>query len=200
MGSRPEFMASRTPISDGLAADLQALGSILGSHLRGLDAHLGRQQQRLVRREQQLLQDSLALQPAIAVELQSLSLEQLKALCRQHKLKGWSKLRRERLIDFLKVSLPLGQGADGGPGSGGAPGTQAGATNQDGALNQGGSFNQEGSFNQPDALNHPDGLIHPAARTGEQAGRIERLLLLVLEQLQVPAPLIEQAWHGPPTP
>jgi hypothetical protein len=163
MNSKPDLPSSRTPISDGLASDLQALGSILGSHLRGLDEHLGRQQKRLVLREERLLQDSLDLLPAAAVDLESLSKEKLKALCRQHKLTGWSKLRRESLIDLLTRSLvqPPGESLplDSPPG---AP-----------SPSPSGSFSYKG------------------------ASRSERLLLLLLDHLQVPAQRIEQAWQGP---
>jgi len=162
MNSKPDFKSPRTPISDGLASDLQALGSILGSHLRGLDEHLGRQQQRLVLREERLLQDSLDLLPAAAVDLESLSKEELKALCRQHKLTGWSKLRRESLIDFLTRSLVQ------------PPGESPQLDSQSGDSTQSGSISYKG------------------------ASRSERLLLLLLDHLQVPAQQIEQAWQGPP--
>jgi hypothetical protein len=163
MNSKPDFKSPRTPISDGLASDLQALGSILGSHLRGLDEHLGRQQQRLVLREERLLQDRLDLLPAAAVDLESLSKEELKTLCRQHKLTGWSKLRRESLIDLLTRSLvqPLGDSLP--------------LDSQSGSPPPSGSFSHEG------------------------ASRSERLLLLLLDHLQVPAQRIEQAWQGPPS-
>ena len=44
-----------TPISDSLGADLQALGGILASHTRGLDAYLNRQAQRIDQRHHNLL-------------------------------------------------------------------------------------------------------------------------------------------------
>lgn len=106
---------SRTPISDGLACDLQALGSLLGSHMRGLDEHLGRQHERLTLREDQLIADSRELLPAAALELEHLSKEQLQGLCRQHKLKGWSKLRRDPLLAFVAAALTQDSGQS--PGS-----------------------------------------------------------------------------------
>ncbi|MCP9884257.1 hypothetical protein KBY97_03815 [Synechococcus sp. ATX 2A4] len=102
---------SSTPISDGLASDLQALGSLLGSHMRGLDEHLGRQHERLALREHQLLEESRELLPPAAVNLEALSKEELQALCRQHKLKGWSKLRRGPLIVFVESALFPSQAA-----------------------------------------------------------------------------------------
>jgi hypothetical protein len=161
MNSKPDSMQSRTPISDGLASDLQVLGSILGSHLRGLDEHLGRQQQRLILREERILQESCDLLPAAALDLESLSKEQLRDLCRQQKLKGWSKLRRELLIALLKQFFDQPQGESPSP----APLADA--------TTQGGSFNRD------------------------EASRMERLLLLLLDHLQVSPLLIEDAWRGP---
>ena len=162
MSSNPDPPPSRTPISDGLASDLQALGSLLGSHLRGLDEHLGRQQQRLVLREERLLNESLGLLPAAALDLESLSKEELKALCRQHKLKGWSKLRRQALIALLGRSLVPPPRESPQPDS------------------------RPGAPTQASAFSHPG------------ASRSERLLLLLLDHLDVPRPLIEQAWQGTP--
>lgn len=105
MTRRADPSPSRTPISDGLASDLQALGSLLGSHMRGLDEHLGRQHERLSLREDQLIEESRELLPPVALELDHLSKEQLQGLCRQHKLRGWSKLRRDPLRVFVAAAL-----------------------------------------------------------------------------------------------
>ncbi|MCX5944352.1 MAG: hypothetical protein NTZ53_03390 [Cyanobacteria bacterium] len=161
MSSNPELSSSRTPISDGLASDLQALGSILGSHMRGLDEHLGRQQQRLVLREERLIQDSCELLPAAAVDLESLSKEALRDLCRQHKLTGWSRLRRDLLIDLLKKSI---------------------ATDPE---------------DSPERELLTNATSQPGSVRREAASRSERLLLLLLDHLQVPPLLIEDAWQGP---
>ncbi|MCX5931492.1 MAG: hypothetical protein NTW83_06600 [Cyanobacteria bacterium] len=105
MTRKADPSTSRTPISDGLASDLQALGSLLGSHMRGLDEHLGRQHERLSLREDQLIEESRELLPPAPLELDHLSKEQLQGLCRQHKLKGWSKLRRDPLLAFVAAAL-----------------------------------------------------------------------------------------------
>lgn len=115
MTRKADPTSSRTPVSDGLASDLQALGSLLGSHMRGLDEHLGRQHQRLSVREQQLLQESRELLLPAAVDLEALSKEELQNLCRQHRLKGWSKLRRDRLIAFLTTALAQAPADSSGP-------------------------------------------------------------------------------------
>ena len=75
--------------------------------------------------------------------------------------KGWSKLRRELLIELLKQSFDQPQGESPSP----APLADA--------TTQGGSFNRD------------------------EASRMERLLLLLLDHLQVSPLLIEDAWRGP---
>ena len=100
----------RTPISDGLGADLHSLGTILASHTRGLDNYLQRQAQRLDERQQQLLAETAsALTPDILMpadyHLEAMSVEELKNICREQQLRRWSHLRRDELITFLKQAL-----------------------------------------------------------------------------------------------
>ena len=110
-GPRSGGMRSRrTPISDGLGADLHSLGTILASHTRGLDNYLQRQAQRLDERQQQLLAETAcALTPDILMpadyHLEAMSVEELKNICREQQLRRWSHLRRDELITFLKQAL-----------------------------------------------------------------------------------------------
>lgn len=94
-----------TPISDGLRADLHALGGILASHTRGLDAYLNRQAQRLDDRNHTLQAQSAALLSASVLQLDHLSKGELQALCREHQLRGWSRLRHDELLAFVKQHL-----------------------------------------------------------------------------------------------
>ena len=94
-----------TPISDGLGADLQALGGILASHTRGLDAYLNRQAQRLDDRHHSLLAESTALISDSDLQLDQLSKADLQALCREHQLRGWSRLRQSDLLAFVRQHL-----------------------------------------------------------------------------------------------
>ena len=110
-GPRSGGMRSRrTPISDGLGADLHSLGTILASHTRGLDNYLQRQAQRLDERQQQLLAETAsALTPGVLLpadyHLEAMSVEELKNICREQQLRRWSHLRRDELITFLKQAL-----------------------------------------------------------------------------------------------
>ena len=115
-GPRSGGMRSRrTPISDGLGADLHSLGTILASHTRGLDNYLQRQAQRLDERQQQLLAETAsALTPGVLTpdilmpadyHLEAMSVEELKKICREQQLRRWSHLRRDQLITFLKQAL-----------------------------------------------------------------------------------------------
>jgi hypothetical protein len=101
----PRTRRRGTPISDGLGADLQALGGILASHTRGLDAYLNRQAQRLDDRHHNLLAESTALISASDLQLDQLSKADLQALCRKHQLRGWSRLRQSDLLAFVRQHL-----------------------------------------------------------------------------------------------
>lgn len=106
MSAEPRRSRRRgTPISDGLGADLHALGGLLASHTRGLDAYLNRQAQRLDDRHHTLLAESTALLSASNLQLDQLSKADLQALCRQHQLRRWSHLRHAELLAFVRQHL-----------------------------------------------------------------------------------------------
>ena len=94
-----------TPISDGLGADLQALGSILANHTRGLDDYLQRQAHRLDDRQQMLLAETAAFLLPSGLDLEAMTVSELKSLCRQKQFRGWSHLRRDDLLAFVKLQL-----------------------------------------------------------------------------------------------
>lgn len=155
-----------TPISDGLGADLNALGSILANHTRGLDDFLQRQGARIEERHQSLLAESAELLLPGGLDLEAMSTRELQSLCRARKLRGWSKLRRENLLAFLHRELgasPMAPGPleDGEPPAGTRESAQA-----------------------------------PATPDRSDATRTERLLLLLLSHLGVPQELVEAAWTG----
>jgi len=101
----PRSRRRGTPISDGLGADLHALGGILASHSRGLDAYLNRQAERLNDRRHSLQAESAALLSASDLQLDRLSKGELQALCRDHQLRGWSRPRHDELLAFVKRHL-----------------------------------------------------------------------------------------------
>jgi hypothetical protein len=101
----PRSRRRGTPISDGLGADLHALGGLLASHTRGLDDYLNRQAQRLDDRQHNLLAESAALMTPSDLHFDQLSKAELQALCRQHHLRGWSRLRHPQLLAFVKQHL-----------------------------------------------------------------------------------------------
>ena len=94
-----------TPISDSLGADLQALGGILANHTRGLDAYLNRQAQRIEQRHHNLSAETPADLLPPDLQLDCLSKAELQALCRQHRLRGWSRLRHPNLLAFVAQHL-----------------------------------------------------------------------------------------------
>lgn len=106
MSAEPRRSRRRgTPISDGLGADLQALGGILASHTRGLDAYLNRQAQRIDDRHHTLLAETAGLLSPPDLQLDRLSKADLQALCREQHLRGWSRLRHAELLAFVKQHL-----------------------------------------------------------------------------------------------
>ena len=102
---KPESRRRGTPISDGLGADLQALGTILATHTRGLDDYLQRQASRIEARHGQLHAHTAHVLLPPGLDLDRLTAAELQNLCRQQRLKGWSKLRRRDLIAFLRDRL-----------------------------------------------------------------------------------------------
>jgi hypothetical protein len=94
-----------TPISDSLGADLQTLGGILANHTRGLDDYLMRQAQRIEERHQNLLADAPGFLLPPDLNLEGMTKGELQTLCRKRRLRGWSKLRRDDLLAFVKQEL-----------------------------------------------------------------------------------------------
>ena len=103
MTNKPEPRRRRgTPISDSLGDDLHALGSILANHTRGLDDYLHRQAARIEERQSHILSESAEILLPPGPDLNTLTAGELQNICRQQRLRGWSKLRRSELIAFLK--------------------------------------------------------------------------------------------------
>ena len=94
-----------TPISASLGADLQALGTILANHTRGLDDYLSRQARRIDERSQNLLAETPGLLLPPALDLDGMTTAELRDLCRRQRLRGWSKLRRAELLIFLREQV-----------------------------------------------------------------------------------------------
>ena len=96
-----------TPISDGIGKDLNKLTNLLADHTRGLDAYLQKQGRNIQEREIDLLEEAASLQLNSGLDLQSLSKKELQNICREKKLKGWSKLRQKELIKFLEKNIAV---------------------------------------------------------------------------------------------
>jgi len=106
MTKKPEPRRRRgTPISDSLGDDLHALGSILANHTRGLDDYLQRQAGRIEERHGHLLSESAEILLPPGPDLNTLTAGELQNICRQQRLRGWSKLRRNQLITFLQERM-----------------------------------------------------------------------------------------------
>lgn len=101
----PRSRKRGTPISDSLGADLQTLGGILANHTRGLDAYLMRQAQRIEERHQNLLADAPGFLLPPDLNLEEMTAGELQTLCRKRQLRGWSRLRRDDLLAFVKREL-----------------------------------------------------------------------------------------------
>ncbi len=116
MTKKPEPRRRRgTPISDSLGADLHTLGTVLANHTRGLDDYLQRQAARIEERHGNLLAETAGLLLPAGLDLDSLTAGELQDLCRQNRLRGWSKLRRSDLIAFLRERLDPQLQAPSGP-------------------------------------------------------------------------------------
>jgi hypothetical protein len=117
MTKKPEPRRRRgTPISDSLGADLHTLGTVLANHTRGLDDYLQRQAGRIEERHGNLLAETADLLLPSGLDLDSLTAGELQDLCRQNRLRGWSKLKRSDLIAFLRERLgPQLQAPPSGP-------------------------------------------------------------------------------------
>lgn len=155
-----------TPISDSLGADLHTLGSILATHTRGLDDYLHRQAQHLEQRHQSLLSETPGFLLPADLNLDAMSKDDLQDLCRSNRLRGWSKLRRDDLLTFLKEKL--------------GPEMEAMRL-----------LRTEASVTPPMEEEVEAGLPSP-----KEASRVERLLLLLLSHLGVPPEQVDTAWRG----
>ena len=162
-----------TPISDGLGADLQALGSILANHTRGLDDYLQRQAHRLDDRQQMLLAETAAFLLPSGLDLEAMTVSELKSLCRQKQFRGWSQLRRDDLLAFVKLQLAHEIEI-----SHNLQHQQVDEATDEATL-EGLAQAQADS-----ALGYPD-----------DASRTERLLLLLLRHLDVPPDQLQEAWQ-----
>lgn len=173
MTTTPEPRRRRgTPISAGLGADLQTLGSLLANHTRGLDAYLQRQAGRLEVRHKGILTDAEDFLLPPDLNLDAMTASELQNLCRSRRLRGWSRLRRDDLLVFVKQQLAreieishmlqrqqVGDATD--------------EATSDGIAQA-----------QPDsAPGYPD-----------DASRTERLLLLLLRHLDVSPDQLQEAW------
>tara|TARA_B100000700_G_C14564954_1_gene632863 strand:- start:80 stop:559 length:480 start_codon:yes stop_codon:yes gene_type:complete len=144
-----------TPISDGIGEDLNKLTNLLADHTRGLDAYLKKQGKNIQEREIDLLEETATLQFNSGLDLKSLSKKELQNICRENKLKGWSKLRQKDLISFLKKNIA-----------------------------------SEANSHSSDEDNLTSS-IYPA-----DSNRTERLLILLLRQINTPQEDINTAWFS----
>ncbi len=144
-----------TPISDGIGEDLNKLTNLLADHTRGLDAYLKKQGENIQEREIDLLEETATLQFNSGLDLKSLSKKELQNICRENKLKGWSKLRQKDLISFLKKNIA-----------------------------------SEANSHSSDEDNLTSS-IYPA-----DSNRTERLLILLLRQINTPQEDINTAWFS----
>ena len=145
-----------TPISDGIGEDLNKLTNLLADHTRGLDAYLKKQGENIQEREIDLLEETAALQLNSGLDLKSLSKKELQNICRENKLKGWSKLRQKDLISFLKKHIT-----------------------------------SEASSHNSSVDDHRPSSIYPS-----DSNRTERLLILLLRQINTPQEDINTAWFS----
>ena len=175
MTNKPEPRRRRgTPISAGFGADLQTLGTLLANHTRGLDTYLQHQASRLEERHHNILADAEGFLLPPDLNLEAMTAGELQNLCRSKRLRGWSKLRRDELLTFVKQQL----------------GRELEMMRR---LHQ----EQGAVASQADSADHS---AQPPAVEGQgfpaDASRSERLLLLLLRQLEVSAEQLQAAWQG----
>jgi hypothetical protein len=173
MTMKPEPRRRRgTPISDSLGADLHTLGTILANHTRGLDDYLQRQAGRIEERHGHLLSETADVLLPPGLDLNGLTAGDMQNICRRHRLRGWSKLRRSELIAFLQEKL--------GP----ELQTVEAVRRQE----------------REHAAEAPGPAAVPSLPYPPEANRIERLLLLLLRQLGTATDAIDEAWSDPRQP
>ena len=176
MTTKPEPRRRRgTPITAGFAADLQTLGTLLGNHTRGLDAYLQRQASRVEERYQGILADAGGFLLSPDLNFDSMTAAELKNVCRSRHLRGWSNLRRDDLLAFVKQQL-------------------ASEIEISHIL-------QRQQVDEATDEATSEGVAEVQADRGPgypvDASRTERLLLLLLQHLNVPQEQIQTAWQDP---
>jgi len=184
MTTKPEPRRRRgTPITAGFAADLQTLGTLLGNHTRGLDAYLQRQASRVEERYQGILADAEGFLLSPDLNFDSMTAAELKNVCRSRHLRGWSNLRRDDLLAFVKQQL--------------ASEIKISQILQRQQVDQ---ANDQANDEATDEATS-EGVAEAQADRGPgypvDASRTERLLLLLLQHLNVPQDQIQTAWQDP---
>jgi len=114
---------AKKPLSEQFREQLQELGSSLAAHTRSLDQHFETQEAFLTLRHQELEQAQqalpgsekalknleLALAPLVHGDLGSMTIPELRKLCSQAGLSGYSKFKKGELVEFMqgkKISAP----------------------------------------------------------------------------------------------
>lgn len=174
MTTKPEPRRRRgTPISAGFAADLQTLGTLLGNHTRGLDAYLQRQASRVEERYKGILADAEGFLLSPDLNFDAMTAGELRNVCRSKRLRGWSKLRRDDLLAFVKQKLAREIEVS--------------------------RILQQQQVDEARNEASPDGLTQAQADSAlgypDDASRTERLLLLLLRHLDVPPKQLQEAWQ-----
>ncbi|MFN7899222.1 MAG: hypothetical protein ACK5N0_06080 [Synechococcaceae cyanobacterium] len=178
MTTKPEPRRRRgTPITAGFAADLQTLGTLLGNHTRGLDAYLQRQASRVEERYQGILANAEGFLLSPDLNFDAMTASELKDVCRSRHLRGWSNLRRDELLAFVKQQL--------------ASEIEISHILQRQQVD-------EATHDAPHEVT-PERVAELQADPGpgfpHDASRTERLLLLLLRHLDVPLDQLQEAWQ-----
>ena len=115
---------SKRPLSEQFRDQLNSLGQSLAEHSRSLGEHFMRREQALTLQQQELAEEARLLLPtgaaSTAVDVDHLlgfptgdfstqTVKKLKALCKENKIRGYSRLRKHELIACLEakgVTLP----------------------------------------------------------------------------------------------
>ena len=114
---------AKNSLSEQFREQLQELGSSLAAHTRSLDQHFETQEAFLTLRHQELEEAhkalpgsekalrnlELALAPLVHGDLGSMTIPELRKLCSQAGLSGYSKFKKGELVEFMqgkKISAP----------------------------------------------------------------------------------------------